>query len=505
MKKRLNIKYIILMVVFVFTLLSYKEVSAMEEKTLKDGVYIDSIHIGGMTVEEAKEAIDDYIEELKTKTITMKIEEDTEENSLGDLGLDNEDFDFIEETMQIGETGNVIRRYKEIKDVAHNNLVYTLEFHIDNRSVREFVETKLSTYDIPSKNASLKREGGEFVYSDHEIGRTIEVDDTVKLIEDAVSNEWDKENIKLVAVVSSDDPEITRDMVEKVDSKLGSFTTNYSSSSASRAANQTNGAKLINNTVLYPGEEFSAYEKLTPFTIANGYSVGGAYVQGKLVDSIGGGACQVTTTLYNAALYAELEITERAAHSMTVSYVDLARDAAIAGTYKNLKFKNNTDYPILIQGFTKGRNITFTIWGHETRPENRKVAFDTVVLSTRKPPKDVVKKDPTQPESYEKTTQSAYTGYVAELYKIVTVDGEQVSRERVNRSSYMAAPRYVTIGTMPEPSPTPTPTPTSTPEETPEPSIDNTNESNQGEDDGRPNAPQPPAPDEKGNKQNPGQ
>ena len=64
-----------------------------------------------------------------------------------------------------------------------------------------------------------------------------------------------------------------------------------------------------------------------------------SYVQGKLVDSIGGGACQVTTTLYNAALYAELEITERAEHSMTVSYVDLARDAAIAGTYKNLKFK----------------------------------------------------------------------------------------------------------------------------------------------------------------------
>lgn len=459
MKNRLNVKYIIFMGLCFFSLLSYKDVSAMEERTLKDGVYIDSVHLGGMTAEEAKEAVNDYVEELKSKTITIKIEEDTEEVSLGDLGLENEDIDFIEETMQIGKTGNVIRRYKEIKDVAHNNLVYTLEFNIDNRTVREFVETKLSTYDIPSKNASLKREGGKFVYSDHEIGRTIEVDDTIKLIKDAVSNEWNKEDIKLAAVVSSEEPEITRDMVEKVDSKLGSFTTNYSSSSSSRAANQTNGAKLINNTILYPGEEFSAYEKLAPFSASNGYLVGGAYVQGKLVDSIGGGACQVTTTLYNAALYAELEITERSEHSMTVSYVDLARDAAIAGTYKNLKFKNNTEYPILIQGYTKGRNITFTVWGNETRPDNRKVAFETVVVSSKNPPNDVVEEDDTKPETYEKTTQSAHKGYVAELYKIVTVDGKQVSRERVNRSSYMASPRYVTVGTMPEPSPTPEITP----------------------------------------------
>ncbi|HHX55457.1 MAG TPA: hypothetical protein GX705_03830 [Clostridiales bacterium] len=457
MNNRLNIKVIVFMALCVFSLLSYKDVSAMEEKTLKDGVYIDSVHIGGMTIEEAKEAVNNYIEELENKTITIKIEEDTEEVSLADLGLKTEDFDFIEETIQIGEIGNVVRRYKEIKDVAHNNLVYTLEFNIDKKAVREYVETKLSSYDVPSKNASLKREDGEFVYTDHEIGRIIEVNDTVKLIEDAVANEWNKEDIKLLAVISPDEPEITRDMVEKVDSKLGSFTTNYSKSSSSRAANQVNGAKLINNTVLYPGEEFNAYDKLTPFSVSNGYEVGGAYVQGKLVDSIGGGACQVTTTLYNAALYAELEITERAAHSMTVSYVDLARDAAIAGTYKNLKFKNDTEYPVLIQGFTKGRNITFTIWGHDTRPDNREVKYETVVLSTRQPPKDVVKKDSTQPVSYEKTTQSAYTGYVAELYKIVTVGGEQVSRERVNKSSYMAAPRYVTVGTMPEPSPTPIP------------------------------------------------
>ncbi|HWT27834.1 MAG TPA: VanW family protein, partial [Mobilitalea sp.] len=207
-------------------------------------------------------------------------------------------------------------------------------------------------------------------------------------------------------------------------------------------------ARLINNTVLYPGDVFSSYEHLTPFTIENGYYVAGAYLQGKVIDSIGGGACQVTTTLYNAILNAELEVVERQPHSMTISYVDLSRDAAIAGDYKDFKFKNNTNVPILVEAHTQGRKITFTIWGHETRDtKNRKIKYQTVILSRINPPADVVTKDPTQPTTYYKVTQSAHTGYRAELYKVVYENNVEVSRTLVNKSSYSSAPRYITVGT----------------------------------------------------------
>ena len=210
-----------------------------------------------------------------------------------------------------------------------------------------------------------------------------------------------------------------------------------------------NGARLINNTVLYPGDVFSAYEKLTPFTVSNGYFEAGAYSNGKVIDSIGGGACQVTTTLYNAVLLSELEVVERQPHSMTISYVDLSRDSAIAGTWKDLKFKNDTKSPILIEAYTSGRTITFNIWGDETRDaKNRTIKFETVVLDEKAPGKDVVTKDPTKPTTYTLTTQSAHTGYVAELYKIVYENGVEVSRTRVNKSVYNATPKYVTVGTM---------------------------------------------------------
>ena len=93
--------------------------------------------------------------------------------------------------------------------------------------------------------------------------------------------------------------------------------------------------------VLYPGDTFSAYEVVSPFTEENGYYMAGSYLNGKVVDSLGGGICQVSTTLYNAVLLAELEIVERAPHSMIVNYVEPSSDAAIAGTYKDFKFKND--------------------------------------------------------------------------------------------------------------------------------------------------------------------
>jgi hypothetical protein len=136
---------------------------------------------------------------------------------------------------------------------------------------------------------------------------------------------------------------------------------------------------------------------------------------------------------------------------MTVSYVKLSMDSAIAGTWKDLKFKNDQDSPILIEVYTKDRTITFNIWGDETRDTGKRtVKYESVVLSETKPGADVVTKDPTKPESYQVTTQSAHTGYVAELYKVVYENGTEVSRTRVNKSVYNASPRYVTVGSMVE-------------------------------------------------------
>ncbi|CRZ35341.1 vancomycin resistance protein YoaR [Herbinix hemicellulosilytica] len=421
---------------------------AADDNRIIKGVFIDEVDVGGMTAEEAEKEVIKFVEELKNKKVSIQANDQSVSATLGDLGYTYKINNIIETALGLGKTGNLIKRYKDIKDIENEGIKLPLEFVLDENKVREFVSSKSDIFNVEPVNASVSRKNGQMIYTDHIPGKKLDVEATVLNIVDLISNSWDRNDLTVEAFLEDVEPVYTRDIVEKCNTILGTFTTEYADSSESRAKNLANGARLINNTVVYPGEVFSAYEHLAPFTRQNGYHVAGAYSKGKVIDSIGGGACQVTTTLYNAVLYAELEVVQRHEHSMTISYVDLSRDAAIAGTYKDFKFKNNTDVPILIEAYTKGRTITFNIWGHETRDtKNRKIKFETRVLSKTAPPPDVIEEDPTKPVTYKKVTQAAHTGYKAELYKIVYENGVEVSRTLVNKSTYAPAPRYITVGT----------------------------------------------------------
>lgn len=421
--------------------------AAGDNSGICSGVSVDQVDVSGMTEKDAQAAVTDLVKSLQGKVITITVGNKTVDKTMGDLGYTANVMDVVEEAVHYGRTGNLIKRYKELKDAGQGNVTLPLTFTYDESKIKNIVKKDVSAYNMEPVNAGVSIKNGKLLYTDEVSGSKVNVEDTTKLIIDAVKN-WNRQDITVNSVVDADMPVYTKDIVQKCDTVLGSYTTQYASSAQGRAANLANGARLINNTVIYPGETFSAYKYLSPFTVANGYYVAGAYLKGKVIDSVGGGACQVTTTLYNAVLNAELEIIERQSHSMTISYVDLSRDAAIAGTSKDFKFKNNTDVPILIQAWTQDRRITFRIWGHETRDTaNRTIKFVTKILSKTNPSTDVVTKDPSMPTTYRKVTTPAHIGYRAQLYKVIYENGAEVSRTLVNTSYYQAAARCITIGT----------------------------------------------------------
>lgn len=433
-----------------FLMLLFKSDSAYadeKEATIAKGVYIDTVDIGGMTVKEAQAALKKHIESLRGKSFAVLIGDATLVVTMEELDYKYEPNNYIEQAVKLGKAGNLIQRYKDNKDIEHGKKVYPLTYTYNEDKLMKILEKAAEKYKVKPKNATFTRKNGEFIFTDHELGSRMDVESTFITVKEKLDN-WNRLDFIVQAHMVDVLPQYTREDLEKCTTILGEFTTEYKDSSEDRAANLANGARLINNAVLYPGDVFSSLDYLLPFTLENGYYMAGSYNAGRIEQTIGGGACQVTTTLYNAVLRAELEIVERHAHSMTVSYVDLAYDAAIAENSKNFKFKNNLDLPILIEAFSRDRVITFRIWGHETRPENRTVKFENKVLKEIAPPaEDKVTKDPTKPESYKKVTQKAKYGYVAELYKIVYVDGVEVSRELVNKSVYNAEPAHVTIGT----------------------------------------------------------
>lgn len=448
---------------------SVSKAESNEAEKACDGIYVEDIDVSGMNAEQVEEAIQSYVAEMKDKKVTVLVGDNKAETTLEELGYSCDNSKIVDEVVHFGKIGNVIKRYKDLKDVENETVVYHLAFDLDTDKVKTFVETECAQYNVEPVNATLVRKNGKFVVTDSKNGKEIVEDETIEKIKSVIADGWNQDTIEVEAIVNEAEPEYTGENFEKCKDVLGSYTTSYASSSASRAQNLANAAKLLNGNVVYPGQTFSVSEKLVPFTVEHGYQVAAAYSQGQVVDSVGGGVCQASSTLYNALLKAEVEIVERYNHSMIVTYVEPSMDAAISEGSKDLKFKNSTDVPLYIEAYTEGRQITFKIYGEEKRDtKNRKVEYKSEVLETLQPGADKVVEDPTLPEGYEQVTQSAHTGYRAQLWKIVTVNGKEESREVINSSYYAPEPRYVTKGTK-----------TSEPKKTEEPK--NTEKPNEGD------------------------
>lgn len=171
--------------------------------------------------------------------------------------------------------------------------------------------------------------------------------------------------------------EILKDMIPV--KQIAKFGTNFGGSISARVHNIKLAASRINNTLLKPGEEFEFFKYVgDTASPRDGFKIAGVYVNGKVSTDYGGGICQVSTTLYNAVLLADLEITKRAPHSMPVHYVPLGRDATVSQGVQTLKFKNNTDKYILIKAETKGSNLYFSIYGYMPAGKSVKVRSNTL-------------------------------------------------------------------------------------------------------------------------------
>lgn len=419
-------------------------------KRILPGVFVENISLEGKTAEEARKLVESYINDnLIGKIITLiAIDGNSVNITPADVGLTWSNPEIVEEAADIGQTGNVVQRYKAAKDLQHQNKVFHMEFEVDRESIGLILEQQCAIYNVEAKNATLSRVNGSFVVNEGQTGKVVDVEASTQLISDYFNSDWmEGESGSIELVVMVDEPQGTDEELARVKDVLGTFTTSFRTSGKARSANVVNGCSLINGTTLYPGEEFSTCEAITPFTSENGYYMAASYLNGQVVDSLGGGICQVSTTLYNAVLLSELEVTERHNHSMIVTYVDPSADAAIAeSSGKDFKFINNTGAPLYIEGITSDdKHITFTIYGEETRDSSHQVRYESEVVSTTYPDSEVIYVSESQPIG-SISVQSAHIGYKANLWKIVTENGQEVSREQVNSSSYKVTPRTATVG-----------------------------------------------------------
>ena len=417
-----------------------------ETGTIPENIFISGQNVSGMTADEANQVVADYLSGYGDVEFTLQAGEKSVTADGEDIGLTAKNADVVTRALNYGKEGNLVSRYKANKDMENGvKKDFAISLTADINTAKTYLDENSDELNIKAVNNGLKRENGSFTYVEGSSGVTVLTDQSAVLIADYISAQWSGENATIDLITEVTEPKGTREELAQVQDVLGSFETDFSSSSSARKKNVRTGAEKLNGIVLYPGDTLSVYEAVSPFDAENGYALAPSYENGTTVDSYGGGICQVSTTLYNAVMRAELEIVTRSAHSMIVTYVEPSMDAAIAGTFKDLQFKNNQETPIYIEGYTNGGTLGFRIYGKETRPDNRKVTFESEVTSQTDPVREFVASQDL-PVGAIKKTQSSHIGYTARLWKIVTVDGVEESRKVYNNSTYKASNEIYSVG-----------------------------------------------------------
>ena len=311
-----------------------------------------------------------------------------------------------------GQEGNVVDTDATISSIKNA----LSDFSIINNPIEITVKSQSpASIDIEKIHNEIYKEPVDAYYtqnpftiypSENGLDFNISIDEAKNIIGDGTEAEY---TIPLKVLY----PSVTTNMIgtEAFPDLLSSYSTKYAASNRDRTTNLILAANKINGTVLMPGETFSYNKVVGARTIAAGYKEAPIYVNGEVVDGLGGGICQITSTLYNAVVYANLKVTERSNHQFVPSYVTASRDATVVYGAIDFQFKNNRNYPIKIVCSVSGGIAQFQIFGLKQDDD-----YEVQIVS------------------YE--TGRTSTAIYSEAYKILKRDGKEVSRELMSKDTY---------------------------------------------------------------------
>ena len=216
-------------------------------------------------------------------------------------------------------------------------------------------------------NAEIKVNKGIITISPHVVGRILDVNSTLNRIKTALVNkQWNDVELCVLEIT----PDVTTEMVENITYKLAEFSTTFNPNNEARTHNIRNACKKIDQSLLLPQQEFSMDKALGDRTVQNGYKQAKVIVNNEYVDGLGGGICQVTSTVYNTVLLSGLEVLERRNHTLPASYIGVGRDATISQGDIDLKFKNTSEYSVLIEAKTVENKIVVVLWDLSPRSKH---------------------------------------------------------------------------------------------------------------------------------------
>ncbi len=408
------------------------------------GIYVLNINLSLMNHDQAMLSLKKMEQEFQ-RPLTVKYKDITWTLPMDRVGLRLNSQQEVQRAMAIGRTGSLWQRFLERRQ-AYQGIRLQPQIIIDSGLLENQVAEATEVILLPPRDAGLIiNPDNKVEISPGHSGRLVDINQLSQDIRQTLLQRRKSPiDLKLVEIPPARTTEEVKAM--GVDTLLGMFSTQFDPNKVNRAYNVSVAAAALDGLIASPQEIISFNEVVGPRSTEAGYKNAPIIVNNELVDGLGGGVCQVSTTLYNAVLLANLEVVERTNHSIPIPYVPIGRDATVVFDNVDLKFRNNTDHWLYIQSYVTGGRLTIKIFG------NGKFKRDVVIRSWVEEtyqPETITEKDYGIRMGDRVVKQKGTQGYKAAAERIVIQDGKVIKAEKLPSSVYKARNQIISQGMAP--------------------------------------------------------
>lgn len=405
------------------------------------GVSVSDVAIGGMSKQEAADAVRQWAKDRVQRNITLTALDRRWSGNLASLGLRIDWQESTQRAFQVGRQGSIVDRAVCVLTERGKGKRIHARPLINHDLLSKTLTKVAAAVNRPHEDARLVVVDGQLHVKHDSSGIKLDQEAAAKVVAEAAGT--GRNFVQLPIVV--DPPEVTAKDLASVNTLLGTFTTPFNAGLRGRTHNLTLAANAISGRVVMPSQVFSINESVGQRLVGRGYRMAQVYVKGELVDGIGGGVCQVSSTLFNAALMAGLKIVERSPHPEPVPYVAPGRDATVAWGQKDFRFQNSSTSPIGIVAFIKGSRLTVQVYGAAQDKKEVKV-YTGSLRRTSVASKTVV--DAALAPGAKKVVEKGARGADVVLYrKMIGPDGKDILD--AFRSRYAARRAVIAVGAAP--------------------------------------------------------
>ncbi|MBU3215873.1 VanW family protein [Clostridium estertheticum] len=447
MKKNVKIMIILLLIVVLGSSGLYTYVNYNTKKwasLVYPGVKIGELDISGKTLAQAKDMVTQkYQSTMLKKNVNIKTPQKTYSLNFAKMNAKYNIDDVVTEAFNYGKTLSLYGKYKLIR--KSENKVITMKFTYNSKPLTDLISNMKKEINNTPKNASIYMNGDTFIVTPDTKGSTLMDDKLKKEILSKINGDVNSGDIRVSAEIKTTLATVTKEKLQTVNTKLSSFSSDFSTSAYGRSTNITLATKIINGTILMPGESFSFNDTVGKRTADKGYQPAPVDIGTKVSSDYGGGICQVSTALYNAIIRSNIKSTERNHHSIPSTYIPLGNDATVDWGNLDYKFTNTLGYPVFIESIVNNKILTFNVYSNSSLANKSYTLVNDIYAAVQPGPTQYID-DATLPVGSIVQEQFPLVGYKVRTYKNTIQNGNVINHELISNDSYQLKAEVIRVG-----------------------------------------------------------